>query len=146
MRHLFLSITTLTLAVACSPGEPPAPDGSADAPATNLSTDMPAESISVTDQNYAHAGSNVRWFAVVRLAPQLDAGVFIAINAGGDRADTTIVRSSFLLMSSATNRARSTSSSFFSPSGVSSKTQARIKEGMKPIASTTTTIRAGLSS
>ena len=57
MRHLFLSITTLTLAVACSPGEPPAPDGSADAPATNLSTDMPAESISVTDQNYAHAES-----------------------------------------------------------------------------------------
>jgi len=57
MRHLFLSITTLTLAVACSPGEPTAPDGSADAPATNLSTDMPAESISVTDQNYAHAES-----------------------------------------------------------------------------------------
>ena len=57
MRHLFLSITTLTLAVACSPGEPPAPDGSADAPANNLSTDMPAESISVTDQNYAHAES-----------------------------------------------------------------------------------------
>ena len=38
----------------------------------------------------AHAGSNVRWLAVVRLAPQLDAGVLIAINAGGDRADTTI--------------------------------------------------------
>jgi hypothetical protein len=57
MRHLFLSITTLTLAVACSPGEPPALDGSADAPAANLSTDMPAESISVTDQNYAHAES-----------------------------------------------------------------------------------------
>ena len=57
MRHLFLSITTLTLAVACSPGEPPAPNGSADAPATKFSTDMPAESISVTDQNYAHAES-----------------------------------------------------------------------------------------
>jgi len=30
----------------------------------------------------AHAGSNVRWYAVVRLAPQLD--------AGGDRADAAI--------------------------------------------------------
>jgi len=38
----------------------------------------------------AHAGSNTRWYAVVRLAPQLDAGVLIAINAGGDRAETTI--------------------------------------------------------
>ena len=38
----------------------------------------------------AHAGSNTRWYALVRLAPQLDAGVLVAINAGGDRAETTI--------------------------------------------------------
>lgn len=38
----------------------------------------------------AHAGSNVRWYAVVRLAPQLDAGVLFAVNAGGDRADAAI--------------------------------------------------------
>ncbi len=55
MRHLFFSIATLTLGVACSPGEPPAPDGSADVPAATMSTDMPAESITVTDKNYAHA-------------------------------------------------------------------------------------------
>ncbi len=38
----------------------------------------------------AHAGSNLRWYAVVRLAPQLDFGVLFAVNAGGDRANTTI--------------------------------------------------------
>ncbi len=57
MRHLFLSIAMLILAVACSPGEPPASNESADAAAATLSTDMPAESITVTEQNYAHAES-----------------------------------------------------------------------------------------
>ncbi len=37
-----------------------------------------------------HAGSNLRWYAVVRLAPQLDAGVLIVVNAGGDKADAAI--------------------------------------------------------
>ena len=40
----------------------------------------------------AHGGSNNRWFAVVRLAPSLDAGALIVVNAGGQRADAAIDR------------------------------------------------------
>ena len=38
----------------------------------------------------AHAGSNLRWFAVVRMAPALDAGLMIVVNAGDGRAEATI--------------------------------------------------------
>ena len=38
----------------------------------------------------AHAGSNLRWFAVVRMAPTLDAGLMIVVNAGDGRAEATI--------------------------------------------------------
>lgn len=33
-----------------------------------------------------HAGTNLRWYAVVRLVPDLDAGVILVTNAGGDNA------------------------------------------------------------
>ncbi len=38
----------------------------------------------------SHAGSNVRWYAVVRLAPALDAGALFVVNAGGTRAEAAI--------------------------------------------------------
>lgn len=37
-----------------------------------------------------HGGSNLRWFAIVRLAPELDAGALIVVNAGGGRAEAAI--------------------------------------------------------
>lgn len=37
-----------------------------------------------------HAGSNQRWYAVVRMLPELDAGALFVVNAGGNRADAAI--------------------------------------------------------
>ncbi len=38
----------------------------------------------------AHAGSNQRWYAVVRLIPELNGGAVIVINAGGTRAEDAV--------------------------------------------------------
>ena len=38
----------------------------------------------------AHAGSNQRWYAVVRLVPELNGGVVILINAGGSRSEDAV--------------------------------------------------------
>lgn len=38
----------------------------------------------------SHAGSNLRWYAVVRIAAELDAGVLMVVNAGGGRAEAAI--------------------------------------------------------
>lgn len=46
----------------------------------------------------AHAGSNVRWYAVVRLAPALDAGVFFVVNAGENRANAAIAALTDLIL------------------------------------------------
>ena len=46
----------------------------------------------------AHNGSNNRWFAVVRLAPRLDAGALIVVNAGGRRTDAAIDSLSDLIL------------------------------------------------
>ena len=37
-----------------------------------------------------HAGSNLRWYAIVRLIPELDAGALFVVNAGGDLSDAAI--------------------------------------------------------
>ena len=38
----------------------------------------------------AHAGSNLRWYAVVRLIPELNGGALILINAGGTRSEDAV--------------------------------------------------------
>jgi CubicO group peptidase (beta-lactamase class C family) len=38
----------------------------------------------------SHSGSNARWYTVVRLAPALDAGLLVAVNAGNTRAEAAI--------------------------------------------------------
>ena len=37
-----------------------------------------------------HAGSNLRWYSVVRLVPELDAGALFVVNAGGEMASGAI--------------------------------------------------------
>lgn len=44
------------------------------------------------------AGSNQRWFAVVRLAPELNAGAMVVVNAGGGRAEAAIDSLSDLIL------------------------------------------------
>lgn len=50
-----LLITSLILAAACSPGQSPGPSSSTDALATSESANQPVESLTVSEQNYAHA-------------------------------------------------------------------------------------------
>lgn len=38
----------------------------------------------------AHSGSNGRWFAVVRILPELDGGALLVVNAGGSAAEDAI--------------------------------------------------------
>ena len=40
----------------------------------------------------AHAGSNLRWYAVVRMVPELNRGALFVVNAGGPRAEAAIDR------------------------------------------------------
>jgi CubicO group peptidase (beta-lactamase class C family) len=40
----------------------------------------------------AHGGSNLRWYAIVTLVPELDGGAFYVVNAGGNRAQAAIDR------------------------------------------------------
>ena len=52
-----------------------------------------AESKFFTGQvELAHAGSNQRWYAIVRLVPALNGGALFVVNAGGNRADAAIDR------------------------------------------------------
>lgn len=46
----------------------------------------------------SHAGSNLRWYAVVRMAPELDAGVLMVVNAGGGRAEAAVDSMSDLVL------------------------------------------------
>ena len=55
MRILFLLIAVLSLTVACSPSEPPTTDSSLDAPVVAGDVTQPADTITITEQNYANA-------------------------------------------------------------------------------------------
>lgn len=48
-------VAALTSIVACSPAEPPTSDNSADAPVTAVDPVASSETLTVTEQNYAHA-------------------------------------------------------------------------------------------
>ena len=50
------------------------------------STDFPGQPM------LAHGGSNLRWYAIVRLIPELDGGALFVVNAGGRRAEAAIDR------------------------------------------------------
>jgi hypothetical protein len=55
MRKVALIASILISVNACSPSEPPAADSSVDAPATAAVAEAPANSLRVTEENYAHA-------------------------------------------------------------------------------------------